>query len=172
MKPVPHFSVANIRISEQTTKFYLSFLREKCHTGGTEPDLFCIMRSLRKRSGRSTYGRLLPEGRKIAERSTALDMTNGERNARNEHPLRELPLSMRCLHKCSEKLPNAPKKDLSFPRRLVVDTRPLAGAGGLVALEDIAGVDLGLYVIQSLVVAIGDDSITLLLKLIQVIHNL
>ena len=25
MKPVSHFSVANIRISEQTTKFYLSF---------------------------------------------------------------------------------------------------------------------------------------------------
>ena len=25
MKPVPHLSVANIRISEQTTKFYLSF---------------------------------------------------------------------------------------------------------------------------------------------------
>ena len=55
---------------------------------------------------------------------------------------------------------------------LLPGTYPLAGAGGLVALEDIAGVDLGLYIIQCLVVAISDDSITLLLKLIQVIHNL
>ena len=46
MKPVPHLSVANIRISEQTTKFYLSFFHAEMQHQGTEPDWFCIMRCL------------------------------------------------------------------------------------------------------------------------------
>ena len=37
MKPVPHFLVANIRISEQTAKFYLSFFTRKWRTKVQNP---------------------------------------------------------------------------------------------------------------------------------------
>ncbi len=74
MKPVPHFSVANIRISEQTTKFYLSFFTRKMPYRGTEPDWFCYMRCL-----------------------DCAQHDNVVVDARNEWSLRALPLLLRFL---------------------------------------------------------------------------
>ncbi len=53
MKPVPHFSVTNIRISEQTAKFYLSFFTRKMPHQGYRTRLVLYY----EMSPRATLGR-------------------------------------------------------------------------------------------------------------------
>ena len=59
MKPVPHFLVANLRISEQTTKFYLSFftfdLPNDTNTSPTLTDIFLQTSNI----NHHTYSRLI-----------------------------------------------------------------------------------------------------------------
>ena len=46
-----------------------------------------------------------------------------------------------------------------------------AGLQNLIAFEDIAGVDLVLYIVEAAVVAVGDDSLALGLELCQVVDH-
>ena len=41
----------------------------------------------------------------------------------------------------------------------------------LIPTEQVAGIDLVLYIIQTAVIAVGNDSLTTFLKLLKVIHN-
>lgn len=122
MKPVPHFSVANIRISEQTTKFYLSFFYAK----NAIPEY------------RTRLVLYYEKSSQAKRHSRALDYARHDNvvvDARNEWSLRALPLLMRSLHAlCLVEMTGGGDageyaKEISWTSQAAVPSAPRAALG-------------------------------------------